>query len=304
MGKPLGASTAKPGFTWGTGDSGRPTRSPSPPSSDDPGEKPSAPDVFDGAASHGRAENTNGVVTIPVRHERGHNHVSDHLEGSRLEDTGTLAAPLSGRSPNCRWVSGGDASSRGSKAWRTGLFRQRLSSTQLLMQQVADRRTSLREAITKANAHPGTDTIVLRSGVFRLALAGADDTNVAGDLDITDSTVIKGAGPGATVIDAQRLDRVFDVRGTAPHSIKVTFQGLTIRNGMSDSQGGGGVRAANADLVFQRANVSGNSTSGKGGGIAIVTSAGTASLTLVEQHRERELRPHDWRRHLRRRCGA
>ena len=128
----------------------------------------------------------------------------------------------------------------------------------------ADRRTSLREAITKANAHPGTDTIVLRSGSYRLALTGADDTNVAGDLDITDSTVIKGAGSGATVIDAQQLDRVFDVRGTAPHSIKVTFRGLTIRNGMSDAQGGGGVRAANADLVFQRAMFRGTVLQEKG----------------------------------------
>ena len=79
-----------------------------------------------------------------------------------------------------------------------------------------DGKLSLREAITQANAHPGTDTIVLPAGVYRLALTGADDTNAAGDLDVTGSTVFQGAGAGTTIIDGQQLDRVFDVRGTAP----------------------------------------------------------------------------------------
>ena len=245
------------------------------------GEKRSAPDVFGSAASHGRVVNTIGVCR--------------HSGASRGENTTMIRnvwkEVVSGRLGLCL------PGSRGARPRVAGRRRRRFISgleslenrtvpstftvNTTLDAVVADRRTSLREAITKANAHPGTDTIVLRSGNFRLALTGADDTNVAGDLDITDSVVINGAGPGATVIDAQRLDRVFDVRGTAPHSIKVTFQGLTIRNGMSDSQGGGGVRAANADVVFQRVNVSGNSTSGKGGGIASVSSAGAANLTLI-----------------------
>src|SRR5690348_2385454 len=76
-----------------------------------------------------------------------------------------------------------------------------------------DARLSLREAITAANANPGADTIVVPAGVYRLALPGADDANAAGDLDITDSTVVQGAGAGNTVIDGQQLDRVFDVLG-------------------------------------------------------------------------------------------
>src|SRR6185312_3444149 len=98
-----------------------------------------------------------------------------------------------------------------------------------------DGRLSLREAINAANAHPGSDTIVLRAGTYNLALTGADNTNAAGDLDVSGSTVFRGAGAMKTIIDGQQIDRVFDVFGTAPHSIKVAFQGLTIRNGLSTS---------------------------------------------------------------------
>src|SRR5262245_37492977 len=83
-----------------------------------------------------------------------------------------------------------------------------------------DGKLSLREAINAANAHPGPDAILLPPGVYRLALRGADDTNAAGDLDISGSTLIQGAGAGATIIDGQQIDRVLDVLGTAPHSIR------------------------------------------------------------------------------------
>src|SRR5262249_9428171 len=106
----------------------------------------------------------------------------------------------------------------------------------------ADGKLSLREAINAANARPGADTIVLPPGVYRLSLQGADDTNAGGDLDVHDSTVFRGAGAGQTVIDGRRLDRVFDVLGNAPRSIQVTFQGLTVRNGLADAGGGGGIR--------------------------------------------------------------
>src|SRR5262245_51493278 len=65
----------------------------------------------------------------------------------------------------------------------------------------ADGKLSLREAISAANARPGPDTIVVPAGVYRLALRGADDTNAAGDLDVTGSTLFQGAGAGNTIID-------------------------------------------------------------------------------------------------------
>ena len=91
---------------------------------------------------------------------------------------------------------------------------------------------SLRKAITAANAHPGPDTIILPAGVFRIAHNEAgEDANASGDFDITDSLTIQGAGAGLTFVDGQQIDRVFDIRGTAPSSIKVVLQGLTVRNG-------------------------------------------------------------------------
>jgi CSLREA domain-containing protein len=145
----------------------------------------------------------------------------------------------------------------------------------------ADGKLSLREAINAANAHPGVDTIVLPAGVYRLSLTGADDTNASGDLDVHDSTLFRGAGVGATVIDGRRIDRVFDVLGSAPHSIQVTFEGLTVRNGLIDAGSGGGIRVGNADLLLQDCAITGNRTSRLGGGISNAALPGTGNVTLI-----------------------
>src|SRR5947207_13022984 len=57
----------------------------------------------------------------------------------------------------------------------------------------ADGQLSLREAVTAANANPRPDTIVLPAGVYRLAPAGADNSHVAGNLDVSGSTPFQGA---------------------------------------------------------------------------------------------------------------
>ncbi len=142
-----------------------------------------------------------------------------------------------------------------------------------------DGNLSLREAISQANHHAGADTIVVPAGVFNIAAQMADDANAAGDFDVTDTVTIRGAGAGKSVVDGRRIDRVFDVHGTAPHSITVTLQGLTVRDGQADA--GGGVRVGNADLVLQDCVVSGNHASGFGGGISNDTLRGTGDVTLV-----------------------
>ena len=61
----------------------------------------------------------------------------------------------------------------------------------------ANGKFSLREAITKANANPGADVIVLPAGVFKITQTGAgEDANATGDFDITDAVTIQGAGAG------------------------------------------------------------------------------------------------------------
>src|SRR5262245_23280714 len=61
---------------------------------------------------------------------------------------------------------------------------------------------TLRAAVQEANATPGTDAVALPAGTFRLSRVGADeDAALTGDLDVTESLDVAGAGPDATVID-------------------------------------------------------------------------------------------------------
>jgi hypothetical protein len=146
-----------------------------------------------------------------------------------------------------------------------------------------DGKISLREAITKANQSSGADTVVLGQGVYLMQLAGLDSNNVAGDFDIFGgSLTLRGAGAGKTVIDAQQLNGVFQVIGSTPSSIRVVFQGLTIRNGLRTSTfGGGGILVSNADLVIRDSVITGNRTSGPGGGISNKYGPGTGNVTLI-----------------------
>src|SRR5215213_4942928 len=81
---------------------------------------------------------------------------------------------------------------------------------------------SLREAIRNANADSavqpdciagsGADTITLPAGTYRLTIGGTG--NNAGDLDLTASVTISGAGPERTIVDGTAMsprDRVIDV---------------------------------------------------------------------------------------------
>jgi predicted outer membrane repeat protein len=143
----------------------------------------------------------------------------------------------------------------------------------------ADGKRSLREAVTAANNLAGADVIVLQAGLFKIALTGADeDGNLTGDFDISDTLTIRGAGKGKTIIDGQHLDRILDVAGTAPSSIKVVLEKTTIRTGNAIGPGGG-IRVGNADLVVRDSVVTGNQASESGGGISNVP--GTANVTLA-----------------------
>jgi CSLREA domain-containing protein len=98
---------------------------------------------------------------------------------------------------------------------------------------------SLREAITAANANPGHDTIVLPAGTYGLSIAGTgEDANATGDLDITDSVIIKGAGSGSTIIDGNDVDRVLDIAD----KIDVGLVGLRITDGLVVSDYGAGIQ--------------------------------------------------------------
>lgn len=142
---------------------------------------------------------------------------------------------------------------------------------------------SLREALVNANADAqthadctggsGTDTIVLPAGTFTLALAGTgEDAALSGDLDVTDSLVLRGQGAGVSIIDANGIDRVVHVlSGVA----SATFEDLTLTGGnvAASSAVGAGIYTTAALTTLRRCEVSSNTMtptsfiSAEGGGI-------------------------------------
>jgi hypothetical protein len=115
---------------------------------------------------------------------------------------------------------------------------------------------TLREAVMYANGSllPSMDTINLPAGTYTLSTVGVDEvfaacvdgdadapavTNIpdagTGDLDITDSVIINGAGPDRTVVEwpqgAAEADRVFHVYN-ATGDVFADFNGLRVSHGM------------------------------------------------------------------------
>ena len=124
---------------------------------------------------------------------------------------------------------------------------------------------SLRNAITLANTNPGPDTISLPAGTYTLSIAGAnEDLNATGDLDITGATTIIGAGSGSTIIDANGIDRVFELLGGP-----VVLQSLTVTNGAvaPGNAGGNLLQRQYVDLTVADSVVS-NGSATYGGGIS------------------------------------
>jgi CSLREA domain-containing protein len=112
---------------------------------------------------------------------------------------------------------------------------------------------SLREAVIAANAGPGGDTIMIPAGRFRLTLGGInEDAAATGDLDLTKSTTVTGAGARLTVIDGASTDRVFDIGAGAT----VSISDLTVTGGLV--QGGGAGIFNKGTLALLRTTVSDN----------------------------------------------
>jgi hypothetical protein len=133
---------------------------------------------------------------------------------------------------------------------------------------------TLRAAIQEANALPGPDEIRVPAGTYELGIQPRNQNDIAtGDLDITDSLTISGAGAGATIVDGgappagappqvHGLDRLFDVSvdgGT------VAFSGLTFREGNASEYGGAIINNSTATVTVSVATLTGN-VAGKAGG--------------------------------------
>lgn len=102
---------------------------------------------------------------------------------------------------------------------------------------------TLRAAVMEANVFPGPDIVVLPAGHFVLSIPavparGQTQENDAGngDLDLSDTITIRGAGARRTTVDADGTDRVF----ASQHRTQVSMSDLTITGGRLDGNASGG----------------------------------------------------------------
>ncbi|KAB2841540.1 hypothetical protein F9K50_03745 [bacterium] len=163
---------------------------------------------------------------------------------------------------------------------------------------------SLREAIQEINTNGGyvsgctetgsfgsDDTINLTATQpYVLSIDGPnEDNNSTGDLDLLASVNIVGLGSGQTTITASgftvgQTDRVLHITQifSGPVPIAVNLQGLTIRDGNSNTSGSGGgilVDIPTVDLNLVDVTVTENQSEDDAGGIAFFSSGGQMTLT-------------------------
>lgn len=137
---------------------------------------------------------------------------------------------------------------------------------------------SIREAILAANALPGLDLIWVPAGTHVLTIPGPEVgiDALLGDLDVTETVEIRGAGAAATIVQSLVNDRVISVFTSAGSPREILLADLGITGGVAAL--GGGVSATTADITLERVEIFGNSASIFGGGL--YTSA--SNLNLVE----------------------
>ncbi|MGH8488958.1 MAG: DUF4347 domain-containing protein, partial [Gammaproteobacteria bacterium] len=151
------------------------------------------------------------------------------------------------------------------------------SIANLLANQGTDGNISLREAVIATNNTAGADTITLASGTYTLSIGGSgDDVALTGDLDIQDTLTLNGAAAASTIIDANAVDRVLDVR--AGGTLYLT--GVTLTGG-SASLGGGIYNQGT--IMLDGVRITGNTTSfGTGGGGIYNDGVATLTRSLID----------------------
>jgi predicted outer membrane repeat protein len=145
---------------------------------------------------------------------------------------------------------------------------------------------SLRGAINAANSAGGAQTVTMGAGLFKLTKFSTTETSTAGDLDVSCDLTLLGANSASTFIDGGGVDRVFDIEAV----LNVSFQNVTIQNGLGQSgDSGGAVNATGGNLSFTNVILRNNSVTADGG--AINTTTGNITLTncsLIGNHAEGE----------------
>lgn len=151
---------------------------------------------------------------------------------------------------------------------------------------------SLREAILAANQlQDPTNRIDLAAGTYRLSIprdagrfGNALGTGLDGNLVVTRTLTIAGAGRDTTIIDARPspeatgVDRVLGVANTG----NLTLSGVTITGGQTAAAGqGGGVSVLGGVLTLSECRVIGNAARTGGGGILVGGGANPPASTTI-----------------------
>ena len=126
---------------------------------------------------------------------------------------------------------------------------------------------TLRAAIQETNALPGADMIAVPAGHYVLALAGLpeEDTPATGDLDITDTLTLAGAGAGEAILDADGIDRILELHS----GDGVEISGVTVTGGRPWQflpNPGGGI-SSSVPLIVRDSSIVGNRTPHEGAAI-------------------------------------
>lgn len=150
---------------------------------------------------------------------------------------------------------------------------------------------TLRAAVMQANRVPGAGAMIFLPasatpyGLTRLSGFGDEDS--WGDLDLSTPAVgtpvitIRGAGASLTIIDANQIDRVLDVKG----SRTATISDVTIRGGLlasNSSLGGAGIHNAGS-LTLMRVVITNNKyfNFSQGGGILTTGTLAVFDSTII-----------------------
>ncbi len=139
----------------------------------------------------------------------------------------------------------------------------------------SDPECTLRAAVQEANAS-AEDNISVPAGTYTLAIVGTGEDNAAkGDLDVTSTMTITGAGSGLAVIqagttDSNGIDRLFQVK-----SGSLTLTDVTVRHGR---EGDGAGVWNQGSLTLEDVNFVDNTASKIGG--AIYNDGSSATLTV------------------------
>jgi CSLREA domain-containing protein len=126
---------------------------------------------------------------------------------------------------------------------------------------------TLRAAVQEANAE-GVATVDVPPGTFTLSLSGPEGTTSAddavGDLDVTGTITIRGAGSSSTTVNAAGLgDRLFETFAGAEFSLA----GITLSDGHSSD--GGALKVSDGSAALSDVLVTGSHSTGPGGGVSV-----------------------------------